>query len=70
MKNEAGKIEAIKSVVNEYNVETKLYKFLDGKRAGKFGVRVYDLDACEVVGITVCIDMEQAEAYYKKAIEG
>ena len=70
MKNEAGKIEAIKSVVNEYNVETKLYIFLDGKHNGKFGVRVYDLDACEVVEITVCVDKAQAEYYYNKAING
>jgi hypothetical protein len=66
----AGPIEEIKSEVTDMNIEIKLFKYLDGKWAGRFGVRVRDLDAEENVGITVCLDIAQAERYYEKAFNG
>ena len=55
----------IKSFTDENNIEVKLYT----NNAGKACVRGYDLDAGEVITITVYPSMDKAETAYTK-LEG
>jgi hypothetical protein len=56
-------IQEIKKYVSPMdNIETKMYINM----AGKYCVRLYDLDALEVVIIYVCKNQEQAEFYFEK----
>ncbi len=46
-------ITEINKSVDEMNVETVLFLYNEGHHAGKYAVRVKDLDVNEVVGITI-----------------
>lgn len=66
----AGKVETIKSVTDDINIEVKMFKYLDGKYVGKIGVRSRDLDSENNIGLTICKNMEQAEIYFQKYLKG
>jgi hypothetical protein len=70
MTNLAAPITEIKKSVDGLNVETSLFRYNEGKYAGRYAVRVKDLDVGEVVGITVYPDAspERAFAAYDKIV--
>ena len=62
---ENNSIETLKVHVGLENIETKLFKNIDGK----FCVRSRDLDAEENITIIKCKSLEQAEEYYQKYVK-
>jgi hypothetical protein len=68
LKENAAPIKMLRSEVNDLNVETALFEYM-GKRCGKFGVRVKDLDSDEVVGLKIWDMLELALKEYKEIVE-
>jgi hypothetical protein len=52
-------------VDDEVNIEYKLFI----NHAGEHCVRVWDLDALEIVNLAKCKDAAQAEGLYKKTVD-
>ena len=58
-------METIKTQIDDNNVEYKLFI----NNSAKYSVRVFDLDAEEVVGITIYPDQNSATKAFNKLLE-